>query len=101
MEKWLLACINQIIAIVILFLIQSSQPTAASHLSMHELQNWLTSCRKHLKTNMGSYLLRTGRDENLLIGDFYVLIGQLKGILRAAGEFISELLMYIFERRGK
>jgi hypothetical protein len=55
---------------------------------MNELQNWLTSCRKHLKTNMGSYLLRTGRDENLLVGDFYVLIDQLKGIQRAADLYI-------------
>lgn len=64
---------------------QSNQPPATSQLSMNELQNWLTSCRKHLKTNMGSYLLRTGRDETLLVGDFYILIGSLKGIQRPAG----------------
>lgn len=65
--------------------LKSSQSTSGTTLSMHELQAWLTSCRKHLKTNMGSYLLRTGRDENLLVGDFYVLIGALKGMLRPAG----------------
>ncbi|ODN05287.1 Active breakpoint cluster region-related protein [Orchesella cincta] len=70
----------------IYYTLLASQSASGAQLSMHELQSWLTSCRKDLKTNMGSYLLRTGRDENLLVGDFYVLIGQLKGILRAAGE---------------
>lgn len=65
------------------------------------MQNWLTSCRKHLKTNMGSYLLRSGHDENLLVGDLYILIEQLKGIQRSAGKPYSALeilheLMYIF-----
>jgi len=69
----------------LLYLFQASQPSATAQLGMHELQSWLTSCRKHLNTNMGSYLLRSGRDENLLVGDLYILIEQLKGIQRAAG----------------
>ncbi|CAL8077876.1 unnamed protein product [Orchesella dallaii] len=68
--------------------LKASQSASGVQLSMHELQSWLTSCRKDLKTNMGSYLLRTGRDENLLVGDFYVLIGQLKGMRRAADLYI-------------
>jgi len=36
---------------------------------------------------MGSYLLRSGQDENLLVGDLYILIEQLKGIQRSAGKF--------------
>lgn len=36
---------------------------------------------------MGSYLLRSGRDENMLVGDFYILIGQLSGIKRPAGKW--------------
>jgi len=35
---------------------------------------------------MGSYLMRTERDENLLVGDFYIKIGDLKeGVARPAG----------------
>jgi hypothetical protein len=35
---------------------------------MVELQSWISSCRKFLKTNMGSFLMRSARDEPLLIG---------------------------------
>ncbi len=40
----------------------------AHSLSMVELQSWISSCRKFLKTNMGSFLMRSARDEPLLIG---------------------------------
>jgi hypothetical protein len=65
---------------------------------MNELQQWVTSSRKHLKTNMGSYLLRTGRDENLLVGDFYVMIGHLKGIQRPAGNAELKLIGSIYKK---
>ena len=44
--------------------------TSQAHtMSMVELQGWVTSCRKFLKTNMGSFLMRSARDEPLLIGE--------------------------------
>ncbi|XP_021961038.1 active breakpoint cluster region-related protein isoform X2 [Folsomia candida] len=69
---------------------QSTILPATAPLSSNELQQWITRHRKDLKTNMymGSYLLRSGRDENMLVGDFYILIGQLSGIKRPADLFI-------------
>ena len=47
----------------------SLQQASTKSMSMYELQNWITSCRKFLKTNMGSFLMRSPRDEPLLVGD--------------------------------
>jgi hypothetical protein len=47
---------------------------------MNELQAWITACRTFLKTDMGSYLLRSGRDESLLLGDLHVKVCRLRGI---------------------
>lgn len=52
---------------------------------MYELQAWITACRNFLKTDMGSYLLRTGRDESLLVGDLYITLHDLEGLEHAAG----------------
>ncbi|XP_030760725.1 active breakpoint cluster region-related protein-like [Sitophilus oryzae] len=56
------------------------QPNNASQFSMFELQTWITACRQFLKTNMGSYLLRSGNDESLLVGDLHVHISDLVGL---------------------
>lgn len=53
-------------------------PTPA--FSMYELQTWITACRQFLKTNMGSYLLRSGTDESLLVGDLHVFIYEMTGL---------------------
>ena len=53
--------------------------------TLYELQAWITACRKYLKTNMGSYLLRSQRDEDLLIGDLLVNVGTLQGLTRPSG----------------
>ncbi|XP_074032954.1 rho GTPase activating protein at 1A [Leptinotarsa decemlineata] len=45
-----------------------------------ELQTWITACRSYLKTNMGSYLLRSGNDERLLVGDLHVFVYDLCGL---------------------
>jgi hypothetical protein len=47
---------------------------------MDELQAWITACRAYLKTDMGSYLLRSGRDESLLLGDLHVRVCRLRGL---------------------
>lgn len=54
--------------------------------SMFELQTWITACRQFLKTNMGSYLLRSGNDESLLVGDLHVYIYDMCGLECAAGK---------------
>ncbi|KAK9882673.1 hypothetical protein WA026_022724 [Henosepilachna vigintioctopunctata] len=58
--------------------------------TMFELQTWITACRTFLKTNMGSYLLRSGQDESLLVGDLHVVIYDLTGL-----EYSSDLYICI------
>ena len=56
--------------------------------SMVDLQAWITSCRKFLKTNMGSFLMRSARDEPLLIGDLHLVLQTLGGLSRPSDVFI-------------
>jgi len=59
--------------------------TSQAHsMSMVELQSWVSSCRKFLKTNMGSFLMRSSRDEPLLIGDLHLIVKNLGGLTRPA-----------------
>ena len=72
--------------------LQSSLPpnttAQAKNMSMYELQNWITSCRKFLKTNMGSFLMRSPRDEPLLVGDLVFRVHNLQGLTRPADLYI-------------
>jgi breakpoint cluster region protein len=58
---------------------------------MYELQAWITACRTFLKTNMGSYLLRTGRDESLLVGDLHLTLKELQDLDQSAGRHFAGL----------
>ena len=60
----------------------------AHTMSMVELQSWVTSCRKFLKTNMGSFLMRSQRDEPLLVGDLHFSVYGLQGLTRPADLFV-------------
>ncbi|XP_043684527.1 active breakpoint cluster region-related protein isoform X1 [Vespula pensylvanica] len=53
---------------------QGGQPPGPLPLTMYELQAWVTACRTYLQTDMGSYLLRSGRDESLLLGDLHLTL---------------------------
>lgn len=64
-------------------------PTPTSSYSMLELQQWITACRTYLKTNMGSYLLRSGHDEMLLIGDLHVTVYDMHGLEYPADLYIT------------
>ncbi|PNF19858.1 hypothetical protein B7P43_G12533 [Cryptotermes secundus] len=64
---------------------QLPSPGGMSTVSMYELQAWITACRTFLKTNMGSYLLRTGRDESLLVGDLHLTLKELQDLDQPAG----------------
>ncbi|KAJ8972782.1 hypothetical protein NQ317_009235 [Molorchus minor] len=57
---------------------------------MFVLQAWITACRQFLKTNMGSYLLRSGNDESLLVGDLHVYIYDMSDL-----EFSCDLYVVI------
>ena len=70
------------------FVLQTCQlpsPGGTNTVSMYELQAWITACRTFLKTNMGSYLLRTGRDESLLVGDLHLTLKELQDLDQPAG----------------
>ena len=74
--------------------LQSSLPpnhttsAQAKNMSMYELQAWITSCRKFLKTNMGSFLMRSPRDEPLLCGDLHFHVTSLQGLTRPSDLFV-------------
>ena len=57
-------------------------------MSMYDLQAWITGCRNFLKTNMGSFLMRSPRDEPLLVGDLHFTIQHLQGLTRPADIFV-------------
>lgn len=53
-------------------------------ISLDELQAWVANCRKFLVTNMGSFLMRSPRDEPLLVGDLHLRVAHLQGLTRPA-----------------
>ncbi|KAI4471199.1 breakpoint cluster region protein bcr [Holotrichia oblita] len=55
-------------------------------LDIMELQIWITACRTYLIPNMGSYLLRSGHDESLLVGDLHITIHEMQGLEYIAGK---------------
>ncbi|XP_042866954.1 uncharacterized protein LOC122249860 isoform X2 [Penaeus japonicus] len=59
-----------------------------SSLTLHELQGWITAYRSFLKTNMGSFLLKSGRDDSLLLGDLHIVVSSLHGLTRPAKMFV-------------
>ncbi|CAG9102726.1 unnamed protein product [Plutella xylostella] len=68
--------------------ISSSAPPAGSNaISMLELQAWVTACRSYLQTDMGSYLLRSGRDDSLLLGDLQLHVGGMTGALDTSADY--------------
>ncbi|XP_022919378.1 active breakpoint cluster region-related protein isoform X2 [Onthophagus taurus] len=55
-------------------------PVSNTIFNTFELQTWISACRYYLIPNMGSYLLRSGHDESLLVGDLHVTIHDLQGL---------------------
>lgn len=53
-----------------------------------EIQAWITACKTLINAEMGSWLMRNGRDESLLIGDLHVTIQHLTGLDHPANLFI-------------
>ncbi|XP_013164778.1 PREDICTED: active breakpoint cluster region-related protein isoform X2 [Papilio xuthus] len=65
----------------------SAPPGGSNAISMLELQAWVTACRSYLQTDMGSYLLRSGRDDSLLLGDLQLHIGGMTAPLDTAADY--------------
>ncbi|CAB3261568.1 unnamed protein product [Arctia plantaginis] len=65
----------------------SAPPAGSNAISMLELQAWVTACRSYLQTDMGSYLLRSGRDDSLLLGDLQLHIGGMTAPLDTAADY--------------
>lgn len=57
-------------------------------INVYDLQAWITACQSLIKTEMGSYLLRSGRDESLLVGDLHFNVQHLTGLEHLADLFI-------------
>lgn len=49
--------------------------------SSAELQAWIQTCRKNLNPSLGTFLLRTNCDDDLLYGDLYFQMKHLEGIV--------------------
>lgn len=64
---------------------------SASSINIHELQAWIDTCSRKggLHPNLGSFLLRSLKDEELLHGDLYLEILSLKGLSRPADLFFT------------
>lgn len=67
--------------------LSSSEPISYQSINIHELQAWIETCRKALTPSVGSFLLRSTKDEDLLSGDLYLEIDSLKGLSRPADLF--------------
>ncbi|XP_048478633.1 active breakpoint cluster region-related protein isoform X5 [Plutella xylostella] len=65
----------------------SAPPAGSNAISMLELQAWVTACRSYLQTDMGSYLLRSGRDDSLLLGDLQLHVGGMTGALDTSADY--------------
>ncbi|XP_015110319.1 active breakpoint cluster region-related protein [Diachasma alloeum] len=71
---------------------QGGMPPGSLPLSMYELQAWVTACRTYLQTDMGSYLMRSGRDESLLLGDLHLT---LLGLIPPGVERVGDLFVVV------
>lgn len=78
---------NPLFSILKWFQASSVPPAGAHTVTVLELQAWVTACRNYLQTDMGSYLLRSVRDDSLLLGDLHLHIAGMTAPLdTSAGE---------------
>ncbi|XP_076037677.1 rho GTPase activating protein at 1A [Oratosquilla oratoria] len=70
--------------------LQANTPGVGGHqLNLQELQSWITACRTFLKTNMGTFLMRSGKDnDSLLLGDLHIVVSSLHGLTSPANVFL-------------
>ncbi|XP_050727607.1 active breakpoint cluster region-related protein-like isoform X2 [Eriocheir sinensis] len=70
------------------FLGANTPGVGGSSLTLQELQTWITACRSFLKTNMGSFLLKSGVDDSLLLGDLHIVVSSLHGLTSPANMYV-------------
>lgn len=51
--------------------------------SSSELQAWIQTCRKNLNPSLGTFLLRSNCDDDLLYGDLYINLNGVRGISKS------------------
>ncbi|CAL4069366.1 unnamed protein product, partial [Meganyctiphanes norvegica] len=69
--------------------LQANSPgVGGSSLTQQELQSWITACRSFLKTNMGSFLMKCGRDDSLLVGDLHIVVSNLRGLTNPTNVYL-------------
>lgn len=69
--------------------VQATAPPKSPNLTLYELQAWIAACHKFLQTNMGSFLLRSGKADDVLVGDLHVHIHSMQGFSKPADVFLS------------
>lgn len=62
--------------------------TLPGHAALHDLQQYITACQPQIKAEMGSFLMRTGRDESLLVGDLHLTVQGLSGMDHSADLYV-------------
>ncbi|XP_023247282.1 active breakpoint cluster region-related protein [Copidosoma floridanum] len=69
---------------------QGGQPPGPLPLNMYDLKAWIAACRSYLQADMGSYLMRSNRDESLLQGDLQLTLIEIvpPGLDRACDLYI-------------
>lgn len=58
----------------------SASKTSLASPSSSELQAWIQTCRKNLNPSLGTFLLRSNCDDDLLYGDLYVNLSAINGL---------------------
>lgn len=77
--------------------LQSQLPSSKSSStspSSSELQAWIQTCRKNLNPSLGTFLLRSNCDDDLLYGDLYINLNSIKGITKGNYYFCFEVDSY-------
>jgi len=70
--------------------LQSQLPAVRGTLaspSSSELQAWIQTCRKNLNPSLGTFLLRSNCDDDLLYGDLYINLSALIGITKTGNYY--------------
>lgn len=66
--------------------LQSQLPagkSSSSSPSSSELQAWIQTCRKNLNPSLGTFLLRSNCDDDILYGDLFVSLNAINGLPKA------------------
>lgn len=57
--------------------------------SASELQAWIQTCQKSLNPNLGTFLLMSNNNEDLLYGDLHIKLTSIEGFVRKGNYYLS------------